>query len=55
MAAFTIVAFISKGLDKEQYYKARAAEHDCAAHAQKQNGNGFKDPLKASKQSAKGR
>ena len=55
MAAFTIVAFISNGIEKQHYYKARAAEHDCAAHAQKQNGNSFKDPLKASKQSAKSR
>lgn len=54
-AAFTIVAFISKGIDKETYYRQRAAEHDCAAHAQRQNGNGFKDPLKASKQKARER
>jgi len=57
LAAFTVVASISKGVDREQYYKERAAQHDCAEHARKMasNGNGFKDPLKASKAAAKAR
>jgi hypothetical protein len=55
MAAFTIVAFVSKGIDKQAYYRERAAEHDCAAHAARSNGNGFKDPLKVSKQKARER
>jgi hypothetical protein len=58
LAAFTVVAYVSQGVDREQYYRARAAEHDCAEHAKRlagSNGNGFKNPLKASKAAAKAR
>ena len=30
-SAFTVVAFLSQGIDANQYWKARAEEHDCAA------------------------
>jgi len=57
LVAFSIVAFISQGVDREQFYKERAAGHDCAEHAKKlaSNGNGIKNPLKASKAAAKAR
>jgi hypothetical protein len=57
LAAFTVVAFIAQGVDREQFYKARAAEHDCAEHARKlaSVGAGIKNPLKASKAAAKSR
>lgn len=57
LAAFSVVAFISQGVDREQFYKERAAQHDCAEHAKKlaSNGNGFKNPLKVSKAAAKAR
>jgi hypothetical protein len=53
-AAFTVVAFIPKGVDKEAYYRQRAAEHDCSANGKKPE-TGFKDPLKASKERARSR
>ncbi len=58
LAAFTVVAFLSAGVDKEQFYQARASEHDCVAHAKMLaagNGDGIKNPLKASKAAAKAR
>ena len=56
LAAFTVVAFISRELDKNEYYQKRAAEHDCAAHLKAQTqGDGVKNPLKASKAAAKGK
>ncbi|HZS48777.1 MAG TPA: hypothetical protein VFC63_27135 [Blastocatellia bacterium] len=58
LAAFTVVAFISRELDKNEYYQKRAAEHDCAAHAKmmaQAQGDGTKNPLKASKAAAKGK
>jgi hypothetical protein len=58
-AAFTIVGFISQGLDADVYWKERAAEHDCAAHAKyldaQRNADGTKNPLKASKAAARGK
>ena len=29
---FTVVAFLSQGIDAADYWKARAEEHDCTAH-----------------------
>ena len=58
LAVFSVVAYISQGIDKEDYYKERAAQHDCAEHAKKLqggNGSGIKNPLKASKAAAKSR
>ncbi|MBI4470066.1 MAG: hypothetical protein HY650_12170 [Acidobacteria bacterium] len=58
MAAFTVVAFLSGSVDKEAYYQQRAGEHDCTAHAKmlsSGNGEGIKNPLKASKAAAKAR
>jgi len=59
LAAFTVVAFLSKGIDKDSFYKQKANEHDCAAHARMlaamQNSDGTKNPLKASKAAAKGK
>ena len=58
LAAFTVVAFISREMDKNEYYQKRAAEHDCAAHAKllaSGQGDGVKNPLKASKAAAKGK
>jgi len=57
LVAFSIVAYVSQGVNREQYYKERAAQHDCAEHAKKlaNPGNGIKNPLKASKAAAKAR
>ncbi|MEN3333498.1 MAG: hypothetical protein V7641_2863 [Blastocatellia bacterium] len=56
---FTVVAFLSQGIDAADYWKARAAEHDCAAHAKMldamRKGDGTKNPLKASKAAARGK
>lgn len=56
-AAFTVVAMVSKGVDREKYYKERAAQHDCEEHARRlaNNGKTFKNPLKASKAMARAR
>jgi hypothetical protein len=52
-AGFTVVASISQGVDREAYYKERAAMHDCAEHAKRlAGGKTFIDPLKASKKAA---
>lgn len=57
--AFTVVAFISQGIDASEYWKARAEEHDCAAHEKTmtsaRSGDGTKNPLKASKAAARGK
>ncbi|MBI3951110.1 MAG: hypothetical protein HY314_11730 [Acidobacteria bacterium] len=57
LAVFSVVAFISQRVDREQFYKERAAQHDCAEHAKKlaTSGTGIKNPLKASKAAAKSR
>lgn len=59
MSAFTVVAYISNAIDRMEYLKQREQEHDCAAHAkllaQQQNGDGTKNPLKASKAAARGK
>ena len=58
-SAFTVVAFISQGIDATDYWKARAEEHDCDAHAKMlaaaRSGDGTKNPLKASKAAARGK
>jgi hypothetical protein len=57
--AFTVVAFLSQGIDASEYWKARAAEHDCDTHAKQlasaRSGDGTKNPLKASKAAARGK
>jgi hypothetical protein len=56
---FTVVAFLSQGIDAGDYWKARAEEHDCQAHekmlAAARSGDGTKNPLKASKAAMKGK
>jgi len=56
---FTVVAFLSQGIDAGEYWKARAQEHDCAAHAKSMDAmrrsDGTKNPLKASKAAARGK
>ena len=56
---FTVVAFISQGIDANAYWRARADEHDCAAHEKMlsatRSGEGTKNPLKASKAAARGK
>jgi hypothetical protein len=56
---FTVVAFLSGGIDASEYWKTRAEEHDCDAHAKAfaamRSGDGTKNPLKASKAAAKGK
>jgi hypothetical protein len=58
-SAFTIVAFISQGIDANAYWKARAEEHDCEAHVKMldamRKADGTKNPLKASKAAARGK
>jgi len=58
-SAFTVVAFISQGIDANVYWKARAEEHDCVAHEKmlvaSRSGEGTKNPLKASKAAARGK
>ena len=57
--AFTVVAFLSQGIAANDYWKARAEEHDCGAHekmlAGSRSGEGTKNPLKASKAAARGK
>jgi hypothetical protein len=59
LGAFTVVAFLSQKIDANEYWKARAEEHDCAAHekmlAASRSGEGTKNPLKASKAAARGK
>jgi len=56
---FTVVAFLSKGIDAGEYWKARAEEHDCDTHAKtmaaSRAGDGTKNPLKASKAAMRGK
>ena len=56
---FTVVAFISQGIDAASYWKSRAEEHDCDAHAKMlasaRSGDGTRNPLKASKAAARGK
>jgi hypothetical protein len=56
---FTIVAFLSQGINASDYWKTRAEEHDCAAHAKAmeamKRSDGTKNPLKASKAAARGK
>lgn len=56
-AMFTVVAYIAQGVDRESYYRERAAQHDCAEHAKRLAtvGTGVKNPLKASKAATKSR
>ena len=58
-AGFTVVAYLSQGIDAAEYWKARAAEHDCAAHEKAldamRRSDGTKNPLKASKAAARGK
>jgi hypothetical protein len=54
-----VVAFISQAISAVEYWKERAAEHDCQAHAKAvetmRSSDGTKNPLKASKAAAKGK
>jgi hypothetical protein len=56
---FTVVAFLSQGIDATDYWKARAEEHDCAAHLKAleamRKSDGTKNPLKASKAAMRGK
>lgn len=56
---FTLVGFVSQGIDVDTYWKQRANEHDCAAHVKyldsQRNSDGTKNPLKASKAAARGK
>jgi hypothetical protein len=58
-SAFTVVAFLSQGIDAASYWKSRAEEHDCDAHAKtlasSRSGDGTRNPLKASKAAARGK
>ena len=58
-ASFTIVAFLSQAINASEYWKDRAGEHDCNAHAKQlaaiRSSDGTKNPLKASKAAARGR
>ena len=59
LSAFTVVAYLSQGIAANDYWKARAEEHDCDAHAKllasARSGDGTKNPLKASKAAARGK
>jgi hypothetical protein len=56
---FTVVAFLSQGIEANEYWKARAEEHDCATHekmlATSRLGESSKNPLKASKAASRGK
>lgn len=58
-STFTVVAFLSQGIEANEYWKARAEEHDCAAHEKAltsaRSGDASKNPLKASKAAARGK
>ncbi|HYV04439.1 MAG TPA: hypothetical protein VFB82_07640 [Blastocatellia bacterium] len=58
-SGFTVVAFLSQGINADEYWKARAEEHDCETHAKAlasaRSGDGTKNPLKASKAAARGK
>jgi len=57
--AFTVVAYLSQGINANEYWKTRAEEHDCAAYeklmATARSGEASKNPLKASKAAARGK
>jgi hypothetical protein len=57
--AFTVVAYLSQGINANEYWKARAEEHDCASHEKlmvtARSGEASKNPLKASKAAARGK
>jgi hypothetical protein len=50
---------LSQGIDAAEYWKTRAAEHDCEAHVKAldsmRRGDGTKNPLKASKAAMRGK
>ena len=46
---FTVVAFLSKGIDADEYWKARAEEHDCETHAKSRTTEKVRNPIKVSK------
>lgn len=56
---FTVVAYLSQGIVATEYWKTRAAEHDCAGHVKMieamRKSDGTKNPLKASKAAARGK
>jgi hypothetical protein len=56
---FTVVAFLPKGIDADEYWRARAQEHDCDSHAKMlaamRAAESAKNPLKASKAAARGK
>ncbi len=56
---FTVVAFISKGVNAEEYWKEKIGEHDPVAFAKTldsmRRADGTKNPLKASKAAARGK
>jgi hypothetical protein len=58
-SAFTVVAYLSQGINANEYWKTRAEEHDCAAHEKlmitARSGEASKNPLKASKAAARGK
>ena len=58
-SAFTVVAYLSQGIAANDYWKARAEEHDCVSHekmvAAARSGDATKNPLKASKAAARGK
>jgi hypothetical protein len=57
--AFTVVAYLSQGINANEYWKGRAEEHDCTAHEKlmvtARSGEASKNPLKASKAAARGK
>ena len=57
-SAFTVVAFLSQGIEANEYWKARAEEHDCGAHekmlSSARSGDVSKNPIKVSKAAARG-
>jgi hypothetical protein len=56
---FTVVAFVSQTINAIEYWRERAEQHDCDAHAKAlasaRSGDGTKNPLKASKAAARGK
>jgi len=58
-SVFTVVAYLSQEIAANDYWKARAEEHDCASHekmiAAARSGDASKNPLKASKAAARGK
>jgi hypothetical protein len=54
-----VVAYLSQGINANEYWKGRAEEHDCASHEKlmvtARSGEASKNPLKASKAAARGK